>query len=109
MYVYVYTPVFKNVVTLKIVIKHIYIYIYISLFFLSKCVPFRWENKRYMYLTYIFKLATFLKTGDIYIYIYIYIKCKILTFVKQCSIHWSRAIYILWEEKDKKTTLPPTI
>ena len=38
MYVYVYTPVFKNVVTLKIVIK--YIYIYISLFFLVKMCPF---------------------------------------------------------------------
>ena len=28
-----------------------------------------------------------------YIYIYIYIKCKILTYVKQCSIHRSRATY----------------
>ena len=36
-----------------------------------------------------------------YIHIYIYIKCKILTFVKQCSIHRSRAMYILGEEKDK--------
>ena len=35
----------------------------------------------------------------IYIYIYIYIKCKNLTFVKQCSIHRSRAMYMFWEEK----------
>ena len=34
-----------------------------------------------------------------YIYIYIYIKCKNLTFVKQCSIHRSRAMYMFWEEK----------
>ena len=34
-----------------------------------------------------------------YIYIYIYINCKILTFVIQCSIHRSRAMCILWEEK----------
>ena len=33
--------------------------------------------------------------------VYIYIKSKILTFVKQCSIHRSRAMYISWEEKDK--------
>ena len=37
------------------------------------------------------------------VYIYIYIKSKILTFVKQCSIHRSRAMYIFWEEKRKKT------
>ena len=36
----------------------------------------------------------------IYIYISIYVKCKILTFVKQCLIHRSRAMYILWEEKE---------
>ena len=29
------------------------------------------------------------------------IKYKILTFVKQCSLHRSRAMYILWEGKDK--------
>ena len=29
------------------------------------------------------------------------IKCKILTFVKQCSILRSKAMYLLWEEKDK--------
>ena len=36
--------------------------------------------------------------------IYIYVKCKILTLVKQCSIHRSRVMYILCEEKDKYTT-----
>ena len=36
----------------------------------------------------------------IYIYIYIYLKSN-LTYVRQCSIHRSRAMYILWEEKDK--------
>ena len=36
----------------------------------------------------------------LYIYIYIY-SVKILTLAKQCSIHKSTAMYILWEEKDK--------
>ena len=36
----------------------------------------------------------------IYIYIYIYIYKVILTYARQCSIHRSRAMYILWEEKD---------
>ena len=40
--------------------------------------------------------------SDIYIgNIHTYIKCKILTFVKQCSIHRNRAMYILWEERYK--------
>ena len=39
---------------------------------------------------------------DIYIYIYIYIYIKSnLTYVRQCSIHRSRAMYILWEEKQR--------
>ena len=45
----------------------------------------------------------------IYIYIYVCVcvcvKCKILTFVKQCSIHRSRAMYILCggkRQNDKK-------
>ena len=32
--------------------------------------------------------------------IYIYILRVILTYARQCSIHRSRAMYILWEEKD---------
>ena len=39
-------------------------------------------------------------TDSVYIYVCVCV-CKILTFVKQCSIHRSRAMYILWEEKDK--------
>ena len=35
-----------------------------------------------------------------YVYIYIYIYKVILTYARQCSIHRSRAMYILWEEKD---------
>ena len=44
--------------------------------------------------------GTFPRDYNVY-FIYTYIKRKILTFVKQCSIHGSRAMYILWEEKDK--------
>ena len=34
-------------------------------------------------------------------YIFVKLQCKILTYVKQYSIHRSRATYLLWEEKDK--------
>ena len=79
-YIYIYTPVFKNIATLKICMK----YIDISFVLFSKSVPFLkrvytrfkkgtlFENKTKdisIYFIHIFNVAMFLKTG-VYIYIY---------------------------------------
>ena len=85
---------------LKIYIECIYLFfssIYKHLFNEKR----KYEKILNMYV----QIATFWKRVCIcmyiYIYIYIYIRCTILTFVRQCSKHRSRAMYILWEEKDK--------
>ena len=66
----IYTPVFKNVVNLKIYIKYIYIYIYIYIYvysftFLTKKRRFLIRKKRVYFCTMYFQMATVL---NIFIY-----------------------------------------